>query len=266
MEQLLRRHAQGHARPARPLPQDGPRPRDRLRDGRRKARRDLAQARELRQGHPLPAAVHGPDRGQGHLAQVVRGRRGEVAVHLQHQLRGRQEHRHVLGWPSADARPARRPGPADQGHRRIRVEGLPARQGPSAGRQPRVGLHQQLERQARAGLRLGRRRVHLRLGPAWADAQPRHPEVRQARPRLGHLGDERRGDAGPARARGRPDAAAAPGRAPPRPARRPSSCWTCSRRGVSRAARGSTASSTARSTTRVQRSPASSSASTSTRR
>ena len=54
-------------------------------------------------------------------------------------VRGRQEHRHVLGRPAADPRQARGPAPADEGHRQVRVEGLPHRERPPARGQPASG-------------------------------------------------------------------------------------------------------------------------------
>ena len=48
----------------------------------------------------------------------------QLAVHVQRRLRGRPGHRDVLRRPAADARQARRPAPAHEGHRRVRVEGL----------------------------------------------------------------------------------------------------------------------------------------------
>ena len=71
-----RGHDQG--RGPRQVPHHRPRPGDRLREGRRQDRGDLAQARELRPGHPLAAPVPRPHDRQGRPAEQLRSTRSRA--------------------------------------------------------------------------------------------------------------------------------------------------------------------------------------------
>ena len=88
----------------------------------------ISQQRSSYGATPVEPAVQGRDRGQDQRAQVVLQGRGAVAVHVQRRLRGQQAHRDLLGRPAAAAQPARGSAPADEGHGRVRVDGLPVRQ------------------------------------------------------------------------------------------------------------------------------------------
>ena len=120
-----RRHDRRRRRRPGEVPHHRPRPGPGLRDVGRQARGDLVQALELRQGHPLAADVQAAVDRPGERPEVVLRGGGHVAVHVQRRVRGRQEHRHVLGGPAADPRQARGPAPAHEGHGQVRVEGLP---------------------------------------------------------------------------------------------------------------------------------------------
>ena len=190
----------------RPLPHHGPRPRDRLRHGRRQARRDRPQARELRPRRALAAAVpRRHDRAHLRHALVRQGVRA-LAVHVQRRLRRRPRHRDVLRRRAPAPRPARRPAAPDARHGRLRVARHAALAQAAAAGQPGRRRAAELEQQPRARLRRRGRQLGLRLAaPRVAAPEPDRPPA-QARPRVGDERDERGGDAGPALDRADADA------------------------------------------------------------
>ena len=89
----------------RQLPDHGPRPGHRLRDGQRQEGRDLLAALELRQGRARPALLPPPLERPGQEPEdVLQGRREDPAD-VQLVLHRQQEHRRVHERPAADARP-----------------------------------------------------------------------------------------------------------------------------------------------------------------
>ena len=75
--------------------------------------------------------------GQVQQRQVVHEGRLADAADVQLVLHRQEEHRRVHGRPPADPRRGRRPGPADDRHRQVRVDGVPLQAGPHPGRRPR---------------------------------------------------------------------------------------------------------------------------------
>ena len=92
------RRGHDRGRGPREVQHHGPRPGHGLREGRRQDRRGLAQAGELRPGHPLAARRSGTlTTGKVNSAADAARRDGDLAVHVQRRLRGRPRHRDVLG-------------------------------------------------------------------------------------------------------------------------------------------------------------------------
>ena len=183
------------------LPHHRPRPGDRLRQGRRQDGRDLAQARELRPGHPLAAPVPRHDDRQVKPGELLQGR---VAPPFTFNI-GYADDRDIAMY-SAGKLPLR-----DRASTRACPPRAPAstsgraswRRARTRSRSIRRPAARELEQPP--GARLGRRRrqLDLRLLAPGAAADGRAGEAPEARPRLGHLGDERRRDAGPAQRRAR---------------------------------------------------------------
>ena len=184
-----------------------------------------SQALELRQGLARPALQPPALQRPGAQPEVVLQGGVADAADVQLVLHRRQAHRDVHGGPAADPHQARRPGPADHGHRQVRVDRASSRKtGTSAGHRPERRDDHQLEPDHRQGLRRGRRRVGpQRLGrprrPAEQEPRPARDQEGQVDAGVGDLGDERRGDPGRAGDRHRAAAASACSRAP-RPRRR----------------------------------------------
>ncbi len=134
------RRGHDRRRGAGPLPHHGPRPGDRLRHGRRQARRDRPQARELRPRRAVAAPV--PRRhDRAHLRHaLVREVVRALAVHVQRRLRRRSRHRDVLRRPAPAPRPARRPAAPDARHGRLRVARHAGLEEAAAAGQPPGGM------------------------------------------------------------------------------------------------------------------------------
>ena len=170
------RRGHDRGRGAGPLPHDGPRSGDGLRHGRRQARRDRPQARELRPRRAVAAPVpRRHDRAHLRHALVRQGVRA-LAVHLQRRLRRRPRHRDVLRRRAPAPRPAGRPAAPDARHGRVRVARHAALTQAAAAGQPGRRRAAELEQQPRAGLRRGGRQLVLRLAaPRVAAPRARSP-------------------------------------------------------------------------------------------
>ena len=165
-------------------------------NGPRSLCRDLAEALELRQGRARPALLPSPVRRSGEEPEdLLQGRLADSAD-VQLVLHRPQAHRDVHERPRPDPAVAGRPGPADEGHRQVRVARLPQADGAHARQGQQDGLHDQLEQRRRPRLRRCRRRVEpQRLGRTGQppQLQPQAAEEEGALvARHDRLGDERR--------------------------------------------------------------------------
>ncbi len=113
------------------------------------------------------------------------------------------DNRHIAEYTSGRMPirpPPGRPRPADQGHRAVRMAGVPVQQRAHARRRSEERQDRQLEQHRRPRLRCGRQqlgRKRLRRPGRSAQPQPRPaPQERQVEPGDGDLGDECLGDPG----------------------------------------------------------------------
>ena len=232
-------------------------PGDRLRDRRRRARRALVGAHDARPRGRERVRLRGPER------QHVRRRRTASST-------PRRKIEFTFNWFYADDKdiamfssgrlpdppPAGRHRAAHEGHRQVRVARLPRRRTSTrTATTPADGTIIELEQQAGAGWQAA--------DDNWGYGSVHRNELleRTRRPgRDAHAGvhgrrDELRRHAGPAGGRRRSAASARCSRPARRRAPAPSRCSTCSQDWRDAAvAAGSTATSTARSTTRARRS------------
>ncbi len=160
------------------LPDHRPRPGGRLRDRRRQAGRDLAEALELRQGHARPALQPPPLQRPGRQPEDASSRPPRKTPqtfnsfyidneHIAEYTSGKLPLRH----PDVD------PGLLTNGTGKYEWQGFLAKARPSAGHRPQGRDDHQLEPDRRQGLRRGRRRVGpQRLG------RPHRPARQEPRP------------------------------------------------------------------------------------
>ena len=125
--------SRGPPRPRAHLPDDRPRARHRLREGRQARGRDLDQALDARPRARQRASLRGPRQGPRPLGEAVRPGDEPARVRVQLDVRGQPRHRLLLLRPPADSAGGRRPRPADERRRRLRVAGLRAAEGAPAG-------------------------------------------------------------------------------------------------------------------------------------